>query len=317
MPQTKLNERQATSVMATDTEVAQAVAAAVAAEVQQRNGAIATEVAVCMAALDVHKASDEHPMYLKGGRLVSNWAEGDGFETIFQPALFGNNVVIWLPNNSNAVSIAFGSSFTNQNNGSGSGQTTPTLSGTNAVTQMKRAAFSTGTSNSGYAGVQTAAPVTWRGNKAGLGGFFFFARFALEAYATNERLLVGLSAQSGGLNVQPSSLDNTIALIKDSGDTTLQILCSNGTNATKINTGVTPAVDQILDLTLYCKPNDTKVYARLTDGLTGTVYVDDLVLTATLPDPAVFLYMHAHIQATSGSIAKLLSVNRLYLETNT
>lgn len=266
-------------------------------------------------AIDAHViAADPHSQY------ILKTAEDVLFDrppNAAQPAMYGNNIVMWLPNTGSTTSISFGAPFLNQNNGSGSGQTTPMLSGTNAITQMKRAAFSTGGTNSGSAGVQTSVPVAWRGNKPYMGGFFFFARFGLEAYAANERLLIGLTTLNGDLNSQPSWLANTVALIKDSGDSTLQILCSNGTTATKIDTGVTPSVEQILDLTLYCKPNDSEIYARLVDGLTGTVYVDNLVLTATLPNPASFLYIQAQIQGTSGSISKLLSINRLYLETNT
>lgn len=254
----------------------------------------------------------------RAGRLLPHWVENNGLESAIQPALFGNNVVMWTPNNGTTVSIAFGASFVNRNTGGGgSGQTTPVLANANAVTQMKRAAFNTGTSSTGSAGVQTTAVVTWRGNQAGLGGFFFFARFALEAYVPSERLIIGLSELSGSLSVQPSTLPNTIALVKDSDDATLQIVCSNDTVSTKTDTGITPAVDQILDLILYCKPNDVKVYVRIVDPITGIVYMDNVELSNTLPNQATFMNIQAQIQSTLGSTPKILSINRLYLETNT
>lgn len=253
----------------------------------------------------------------RGGRLLPHWVENNGLESAVQPALFGNNVVMWLSGSGSTVAIAFGATFSNQNQGGGAGSSTPSLASTNAVTQMKRSAFSTGINGSGSSGVQTLTPVAWRGDKAGLGGFFFFARFALEAYAPNERLIVGLSSLNGSLSVEPSTLLNSIALIKDSTDSTLQILCSDGTAATKVNTGITPAVDQIIDLILFCKPNDDKAYARIIDTFTGQVYVENLLLNVTLPDAATFMNIQAQIQSTSGTTPKFLSINRLYLETNT
>ncbi len=253
----------------------------------------------------------------RGGRLLPHWVENNGLESAVQPALFGNNVVMWLSGSGSTVAIAFGATFSNQNVGGGAGSSTPALASTNAVTQMKRSAFSTGINGSGSSGVQTLTPVAWRGDKADLGGFFFFARFALEAYAPNERLIVGLSSLNGSLSVEPSSIVNSIALIKDSIDSTLQILCSDGTTATKINTGITPAVDQILDLILYCRPNDDKAYVRIVDTVTSEVYMDNVLLNATLPSAAAFMNIQAQVQSTSGSTPKLLSINRLYLETNT
>jgi hypothetical protein len=253
----------------------------------------------------------------RSGRLLPHWVENNGLETAVQPALFGNNVILWLPNTGSSVSIAFGASFTNRNNGGGTTPTTPVLTGANAVTQMKRAVFGTGTSSGGTSGVQTAATAAWRGNLPNLGGFFFFARHAYEAYSNTQRVLIGLSALNGDLNQQPGTILNTIALVKDSTDSTLQILCSNTTQFTKIDTGIVPSPNQILDLILFCKPSDSKAYARIVDPITGVVYVDNLELSATLPDPSTFMYMHAQVQSTTGSTAKLLAVNRLYLETNT
>jgi hypothetical protein len=254
----------------------------------------------------------------RAGRLIPHWIENNGLESAIQPALFGNNVVMWLPGFGSTTSVAFGASYNALNLGTSSGQTHPSLSSTNAVTQMKRASFSTGSTSSGSSGISTSAGVAWRGNAANLGGFFLFVRFAPEAYSSSERLLIGLSANASALVANPSASANTICIGKDAADTTLQLISVSNTGvSTKVDTGITPSPSQILDFTIFCKPNDSKITARVVDGLTGAIIINNLVITTNLPANTTFMYMQSLIQSTTGTTAKLLSLNRMYLETST
>lgn len=254
----------------------------------------------------------------RAGRLLPHWVENNAIESAIQPALFGNNVVMWLPGTGSTVALSFGAAFIGLNSGTNSGQSHPVLTSANAVTQMKRATFSTGTTSSGASGISTSAVVAWRGNATNLGGFFFFARFVPEAYSTTERLLIGLSADGTTLSMNPSTIANTICIGKDAADATLQLISVSGTGvSTKVDTGITPSPSQILDFIIFCKSNDTKITARVVDGLTGAIIINNLDITTNLPANTSFMFMQGLIQSTSGTTAKLLSMNRLYLETPT
>lgn len=249
----------------------------------------------------------------RGGRLLPHWVENSGIESAVQPALFGNNVVMWLAGTGSIAAINFGASFTQR---SGANHTHPALSGANAVTQMKRMSMSANNNNS--AGLTTSAPVAWRGNAAKMGGFFFFTRFALEAYAATERLLIGLDDNNTALSEDPSTRLNTVCIGKDTADLTLQLICVDAVGGvTKINTGITPDPAQILDVVFFCRPNDDKIYARVVDPVNGIVYVNNIPLTEHLPSNSQFLYFQSQIQSVGGSVQKLLSLNRMYLETPT
>lgn len=253
----------------------------------------------------------------RGGRLLPHWVENNGLESAVQPALFGNSIAMWLPGTSNLVSISFGAAFSILVNGSGATQTHPTLSPTNPVTQMKRASFSTGSSSGGNSGIISTAALAWRGNAAHLGGFFFFARLALEAYATDERFFVGLSANTGAMNgINPSSWNNTIGIGKDTTDSQLYILSRDATAVTKVSTGITPNAAQILDFQIFCKPNDNKVTIRIFDPAAGAVLVNNLVVSTNLPVSIAFMYMQAQIESVTGTAPKMLSLNRMYLESD-
>lgn len=240
-----------------------------------------------------------------------------GLDSNLQPALFRNSVYLWTPSTGTTVSTNFGTSWTARNSGTGAAQAHPTRASTNALKSLNRATFSTGTTATGTSGTQSAQPVGWRGNAAGLGGFFYFSRFAVQTYRADLRLFVGLSARNGNLGGDPSAQNHSIGLCKDAADSEWSIL-SRATIATKTPLPVPLAVaaGDILDLLMFAPPNGNSVTVRLVNAVTGQVYADDVVITATLPTNTVFLYAHASIMSTTGTTAALLALNRIYTETD-
>jgi hypothetical protein len=252
----------------------------------------------------------------RAGRILPHVIGPSGVDVALQPAMFGNTVYMWLPGTGTTLAINFGTSFTARNSGTAAAQSHSTKASTNAMTSLSRASFGTGTTATGTSGIQSAATVAWRGNAANLGGFFFFARFGVETHEAAMRYMIGLSANNATLAADPSTLANSIMLVKDSADTNWFIASRNATTLTKTATGLAVTAGPILDFMLFCKPNDTKVTARLVNAVDGTVYVDNVDITANLPVNTTFLYMHAAAMSTVGTTAKLLSLNRMYLETD-
>lgn len=252
---------------------------------------------------------------IRGGRHLPSIIGPSGVDVALQPALFGNSVYMWLPGTGTTLGINWGTSFTARNSGTGAVQNHPTKTSTNAMTSMNRATFGTGTNTSGASGIQSTSTVAWRGNAAGLGGFFFFAQFGIETLATGQRAFVGLSANNATMAADPSSWNNTCGIGKDSGDTTWQIIMC-GTSATKTNTGITVTAGQILDFAMFAAPNDSSITCRVANAVTGAVLYDNTSFTTNLPTNTTFLYMQAHTQSTSGTTAKLFALNRMYVETD-
>lgn len=249
----------------------------------------------------------------RGGRGLLHIIGPAGVDVALQPAIFGNTIIIWAPSTGTAQT-AFGATYTARNNGTSAAQDTPARASTNAMTSLSRARFGTGTTATGASGTQTAAVVAWRGNSAGLGGFFFFARFGIETLAADQRAFVGLSANNATMAADASTWANTIGIGKDTGDSVWQLIQRNATTLTKTSTGATVTAGQVLDFMMFAPPNGSSVTTRLVDAVTGTVYVNEVVLNTTLPVNTTFLYMQAHTQSVTGTTAKFLSLNRLYLE---
>lgn len=251
----------------------------------------------------------------RSGRILPHIIGPSGIDVALQPALFGNSVFMWSPSTGTTVSTNFGTSWTARNAGTSAAQAHPTRASTNALTSMNRATFGTGTTATGSSGVQSALQVVWRGNAAGLGGWFYFARFGVETTEAALQMFIGLSALNAALAGEPSVQNNTVGICKDSTDSTWQIV-TRGTATTKTPTGLDITAGQVLDFLMFAPPNGSSVTFRLVDAVTGTVYVDNVSVSTNLPTNTTFLYAHAQIRSTVGTTAKLLALNRIYVETD-
>lgn len=248
-------------------------------------------------------------------RLVGS-IDPNGNHFDFQPALFNSTTYMWLAGTGTTLAINWGTSFTARNNGTNAAQATPAKTSSSAITSMNRATFSTGTTATGASGIQSSETTTWLGNAANLGGFFFYARIAQEAFSGTYRFFVGVSANNATMAADSSTWNNTIGFGKDLGDSTLQfIMRNNGTVTTKNNTGISPSTTDIYDLYIFVKPNTSEVNFELRNAVTNALLSSRTEIT-NLPSNTVFMYMQAHIQSGTGTTAKLLALNRMYLESN-
>jgi hypothetical protein len=179
---------------------------------------------------------------------------------------------------------------------------------------MNRATFTTGTTATGTSGTQSTSTVAWRGNAAGLGGFFFFSRFAVETYRADLQLFVGLSIRNGNLAGDPSVQNNSCGVCKDSGDTDWHYFTRSGSTTTKVSTGTAVAAGDIFDLMMFAPPNGSSITFRLVNAVTGTVILNDVAVTTNLPTTTSLMHAHASIRSTVGTTAALLALNRIYVE---
>ena len=249
------------------------------------------------------------------GRVLPHVVGPVGAGTALQPALFGNSVCMWLPGTASTPSINFGTSFTIRVSGTSAQQDHPPKTATTAMTSMARAQFRTGTTATGAAGIQSAAPVAWRGNAPGLGGFFFFARFGLEVWEYRMRAFVGLSTNNATMNSDASSWINTIGLVKPSYDTTWSVVVNGSSGSSMAGTGLPVVEGQILDLILFAPPHAGPLGVRISDAVTRAVLIDAKLGTSSMPSSTTFMYMQAHCQSTAGLVPKILSLGQMYCET--
>lgn len=138
-----------------------------------------------------------------------------------------------------------------------------------------------------------ARAVCWRGNAAGLGGFFWKFTWAVNTTVTNQRGFQGLHnglATLGGSQV-PSNLTEAVVVGWDSADTNLQVMHNDGSGTcTKVDLGASfPAnnTTAVYRAWIWAEPNDSVIYYRVERLDTGTVITG--TLTTNLPTSTVFL----------------------------
>lgn len=261
------------------------------------------------------------------GRMMLKVKGPSGLDWQAQPALFGNNVVLYVPNTATSVGLNFGTPWV-------AGTTVSHPQPTSGIyTQMKRTVsanvITTPNQALGVSSIASTAAQFYRGNAAGLGGFFFFARFGFEILADTApnatRLFVGL--QSGTTNILVADTVPAISCIGLWHDTTddadtIKLLTKNGTTATKNTLDGSPttpySTGQAYDFFMFAKPNDSVVYYRLDNMNTGATLCDSSI-SVTLPLSTVFMGPVVGMSNGTANIVAAktaIGVNRIYVESD-
>lgn len=223
-----------------------------------------------------------------------------GVDSALQTALFQNRILIYVPST--------GATGTGSGAGLGpvwtSGGTvshpTPASTAPAISNQMRRTRYANVvTTTNQTLGIKAAAADTlnyWRGNAAGLGGFFFAARFIVELYpASTVRLFAGLTASSGTYVVASDTvLNNTCGLWHDttdpsSGSGAFNFVTRDGATTTKqaITLANAIAAGNSYDFYMFCPPNGSTIYWRLDDIVNAVTYENNT--GTTLPTSTVFM----------------------------
>lgn len=261
------------------------------------------------------------------GRMVPKWMGPSGVDTPYQAALYGNNVVLYVPNTGTTAGLNFGTPWAV---GTTVAHPAPTAG---IYTQMKRTTstnvVTTTNQALGVSSIVSTAAQFWRGNAAGLGGFFFFARFGIEtltaASPNATRLFVGL--MSGTTNILVSDTVpalSCIGLWHDTADgaNVINLLTKDGSTATKNALDGSPTTPYVTgqgyDFYMYAKPNDNVIYYRLDNLNTGAILSDASVST-TLPANTAFMgtvcgMSNGTANIVAGTVG--IGVNRLYIESD-
>jgi len=259
------------------------------------------------------------------GRVMPKWMPPSGVDTFLQPALFGNNIVMYMPNTGTTAGLNVGTPWA-----VGTTVSHPTPSSTAPTTfnslKRTRSANVVTTTNQvlGVSSIVNGAAQFWRGNAAGQGGFFFFSRFSIDLWpAATVRLFVGL--QSGTTSVVASDTYPAISMcglshITTDAATVLKFVTKDGTTATSdtITLNSALAASQVFDFFMFMKPNDSTIYYRLDDLVVGNTLVDTSK-TTNLPATTTFMGPAVHMSNGTANITAAttaIGVNRIYVESD-
>ena len=252
------------------------------------------------------------------GRIIPAFMGPAGDSTRLQASFANNKVGQWIPTG-NATTIT------------ANGLTTPTIAGTAtarnvATTNRFTATRRVGLVSGGVSGSSTSARVPalqfWRGNAAGLGGFFFVSRFGISdaSSVADARMFVGLYSSAGAIgNADPTTLLNVVGIGCDNAETTLRIIHNDGSGtATSVNLGASfPSNTRNTDLyefTLYAPANAAFINYLVVNLSTGASASGQL--TTNLPVSTQLLAPHVWRNNGATGTAVGIDLVSLYIETD-
>jgi len=219
--------------------------------------------------------------------------------TIFEPTMRRESSVLYLPaGGSSLVGRGVGPDWA----GDGLPAITHPALGNTFETQFPRTRFTSAASNNNELGAHCPAFYAWRGNAASRGGFFFSARFMVNAILNNNlRLFAGLSASATGVckaDVSGSGPANTIGLWTDRTDgASLKILNVDNSGAFEKlplkDTGgnsitVTLTAGVVYEFVMLANPNGGLIVTYLINVSTDTLLCTQNA-GANLPSTTAFM----------------------------
>lgn len=253
------------------------------------------------------------------GRMMPKFKGPSGFDTPLQPSIFSNGMEFILPSSGTAFSVLGTSTFTAVGTVSH-----PVLASGNLRLSTRRAIVTSAAVANSASELRVALTRCWRGDAAGLGGFFTTFRFGCSSAVAGQRLIVGLTNSTAAIAVtqSPSALTNCVFLGNDAGDANLQIMHNDGAGTcTKIDLGASFPVpssvnNAIYELVLFAKSNDLSIFYRVQRIDTGAV-VSGEINSADIPASTTFLVPHLYANNNAVASAAILDFYRYYLESDT
>jgi hypothetical protein len=265
-------------------------------------------------------ASGNLRIYAKdiAGRILPKWIGPSGVDTPFQANLGFNRIAFSEANgtaNCSTGATGFGSTST------GSGTcTAPVPASTNLKTSTRRLTFSTGTTAGTVAYQKQNVLQNWRGNAAGLGGFFFTTRFGINTLVAGNRAFVGMADSI----VAPTNVDPTtnttpgkigMAINANTGNWNF-VNNITGTAPTVTNLGASFPVNttDLFELIMYCSQNCSSIGWRVTDLSTGAQTSGSV--SSNMPASTTFLAPLFWITNNATAAAAILDFGGWYMESD-
>ncbi|MCA9327194.1 hypothetical protein KDA14_01575, partial [Candidatus Saccharibacteria bacterium] len=181
--------------------------------------------------------------------------------------------------------------------------------------------FSTGTTAGTVASNRQSVLQVWRGNAAGLGGFFYTIRFGTDTLATGNRAFIGLSSSvAAPTNIDPTTTGTGISRIgmainASTGNWNV-VNNISGTAPTVTNLGASFPVDttSLYELVMFSAPNGSSIGWRVTNISTGAQTSGSM--TTNIPNNTTFLAPQHWITNNTTGAAAIIDFSGWYLESD-
>lgn len=251
------------------------------------------------------------------GYMMSRINSVNNATTSLQNGLAFNRAMLVGPS-TGATVLSFNTGITATFTGTGS-IGTQAFSTTNLLTSTRAFTLSTGATTNSVAYVRGTATECWRGNAAGLGGFFYLTRFGSLVLGTSMRVFCGVvDVVAAPTNIDPttSTTPGKIGMAVNTNSGNWNIVHNvTGTAPTVIALGANFPVNttSLYELAIYCPPNGSTISYQVTNLSTGNITSGNF--TANIPAATTPLTFSSWISNNAGANSSF-AISKIYLETD-
>lgn len=226
-----------------------------------------------------------------GTTITGDGSPGNPFE-VAQGLISQKNVTWWQPQGpGTAVLSMIGLQATATGTPTNRG-----LATTNLATSVRRQGNVSAAVAASVAAQRATAAAIWRGNAAGLGGFWLRFRFFVSdaVLVPTANMFAGVNASiAAPTDVNPATLANIIGVGCSSGDTNLQLYAAGAVAQAKLSLGPSFPVNtvntDVYELILSALANGSSVAYQVTRLNTGDKVSGTISAAAQLPSNTTFL----------------------------
>lgn len=194
----------------------------------------------------------------------------------------------------------------------------PALVATSVEGSTYRSRWTSGTTSGAAAGFITTVASLWRGDRAGVGGFYMFARWSTSTpNDANSQLFVGMAASYPA--VEPSAITNHVAMTWDTTDSTsgpIYVTCRNATTGTRVQIPNSQRDTSLWDVHIHCPPAGAVFYVTCINQSSGTRF-DTSFDTTFIPTATTFLNPGVTRNAGTSGVAQTMDCARFWVRANT
>jgi hypothetical protein len=256
------------------------------------------------------------------GRVVPKWIGPSGVDYPLQPHIGLNNAAVWRGGNGTTqttfAAVVGAMSYSATVAGSA---TIPALDSTSLRNQTLRSTLTTNTTAGNVVFCRVTTPRIWRGNAAGLGGFFVSTRFALSGtLRTGLRCFVGVSNAAAVLNQDPvtgltSGHNVGLAINSNTGNWNL-VHNGNSSPTTAIPLGANFPVNNtdLYEIAVFCAPNSSSIGYRVVNWSTNQQTSG--TLTTNIPTNTAFMGPIFWITNNAQTQSQAIDFISTYVETD-
>jgi hypothetical protein len=256
---------------------------------------------------------------IAGGYTAPAFLNATQNVAMVQPAFANKRIANWFPINSGSPSIVGFNVFTGT-------LSTATTATTSMFTRANRSTVSS-TATAGTFGnyYQTVASYTLgSATTPAYGGFYYVIRFGIADTVASPRSFFGVSSTlSAPINVEPSTLTNSIGVGQGAANTNLFVYYGGSAAQTPIDLGTNfptgTSNTDLYELTLFAPPtSNNTVYYQVIRLNTGNVASGTLTGTAgtVLPSNTTYLAIRNWRTNNATASAVTIAIAGMYIETD-